>query len=139
MRKYLTTTAVCILLGAGAFAPAAAGQFNRHHGDRDQFMQNYCGRHSDSDCRDWGQNRSRWDDARYHRWYQRHHRDRDFGSNDAAAVIFGFAAGAITGSIISGGAANGSHVAACDSRYRSYDLGSDTFMGHDGMRHRCRL
>jgi hypothetical protein len=32
-----------------------------------------------------------------------------------------------------------SHFAACDARYRSYDPGSDTFMGYDGMRHRCML
>ncbi len=30
------------------------------------------------------------------------------------------------------------HVQWCLSRYRSYDPRSDTFMGYDGYRHRCR-
>lgn len=29
------------------------------------------------------------------------------------------------------------HVDWCLNRYRSYDPGSDTFMGYDGYRHRC--
>ena len=142
MRKMLTSAVACIVLGAGVLAPAAsAAERQRHHGDREQFMQNYCGRHNDSDCRDWSRHRDRWDDARYHGWYERHHHEHDFGADDTAAAIFGFvagaAAGAITGSI--NGAANGSHVAACDARYRSYDPGSDTFMGYDGLPHRCML
>ncbi|MBN7762982.1 BA14K family protein [Nitratireductor aquibiodomus] len=31
------------------------------------------------------------------------------------------------------------HVARCHARYRSYDAYSDTFLGYDGYRHRCRL
>ncbi len=31
------------------------------------------------------------------------------------------------------------HVARCYARYRSYDAYSDTFLGYDGYRHRCRL
>ena len=31
------------------------------------------------------------------------------------------------------------HVMACMNRYRTYDIGSDTFMGSDGRRHRCRV
>ena len=43
----------------------------------------------------------------------------------------------VTGSMTGG---NGdSHFAACDARYRSYDPRSDTFMGYDGMQHRCML
>ncbi len=29
------------------------------------------------------------------------------------------------------------HAAACESRYRTYDPRSDTFVGNDGYRHRC--
>ena len=29
------------------------------------------------------------------------------------------------------------HIQYCTSRYRSYDPASDTFMGYDGIRHRC--
>ena len=31
------------------------------------------------------------------------------------------------------------HMARCYARYRSYDEYSDTFLGYDGYRHRCRL
>lgn len=31
------------------------------------------------------------------------------------------------------------HVARCEARYRSYDAGTDTFLGYDGQYHRCRL
>jgi hypothetical protein len=144
MKKALATAAACIVL-ASTIAPAAsAAQRNRHQGDREQYMENYCGRHDDSDCRDWRGNRDRWDDARYQSWYERHRHDRDFhelGPADAAATIFGLAAGAAAGAITGSinGAANGSHVARCDEAYRSYDPATDTYMGHDGYRHECRL
>jgi hypothetical protein len=136
MRKYLASSAVCILIGISAFAPTASAR-DRHHGDREQFMHNYCGRHSDSDCRDWGQNRRHWDDARYHGWYQRHRHEQAFRADDSASVIFGFTAGAVAGAM--NGMSDDSHAEACDARYRSYDEGSDTFMGYDGLRHRCML
>jgi Ni/Co efflux regulator RcnB len=144
MKKILCTAAACAVLATSVIAPASAAQRNRHHSDREQYMQNYCGRHNDSDCRDWNNNRGRWDDARYNSWYERHRHDRDFhdyGPADAAATIFGFAAGAAAGAITGtiNGATNGSHVAACEARYRSYDRSSDTYMGHDGYRHECRL
>ena len=31
------------------------------------------------------------------------------------------------------------HVARCEMRYRTYDPGTDTFMGYDGRPHYCRL
>lgn len=31
------------------------------------------------------------------------------------------------------------HVARCKARYHSYNAHSDTFVGHDGRRHKCRL
>ena len=31
------------------------------------------------------------------------------------------------------------HVRRCYDRYASYDVDSDTYLGHDGYRHYCRL
>ncbi|MER8440615.1 BA14K family protein [Mesorhizobium sp. M1312] len=31
------------------------------------------------------------------------------------------------------------HVRRCLNRYQSYDPYSDTYVGYDGYRHRCRL
>lgn len=31
------------------------------------------------------------------------------------------------------------HVSRCYARYRTYDEGSDTYIGRDGYEHRCRL
>jgi hypothetical protein len=28
-------------------------------------------------------------------------------------------------------------VQACEAQYRSYDRASDSFLGYDGLRHRC--
>ena len=143
MKKAIATVAACVVLGTSLIAPASA-QNRRGGRDRDQYMQNYCGRHDDSDCRDWRANRNRWDDARYHGWYERHRHDRDFhtyGTANAAAAIFGFAAGAAAGAItgsINGGV-RGSSVAACEARYRSYDRASNTYLGYDGYPHECRL
>jgi hypothetical protein len=36
-----------------------------------------------------------------------------------------------------GGYGGNAHVEWCLNRYRSYDPGSDTFLGYDGYRHRC--
>ncbi|MBP0617622.1 BA14K family protein [Jiella mangrovi] len=33
----------------------------------------------------------------------------------------------------------GDHATVCAERYRSYDPGTDTFLGYDGYRHRCNL
>ncbi|NGP19051.1 BA14K family protein [Devosia aurantiaca] len=39
------------------------------------------------------------------------------------------------------GPARGSNVnvAACQARYRSYDVRTNTFLGYDGVRHPCNL
>ena len=139
MRKGLAAAAACVVLAASAISPAASAAGRHNNGDREQFMQNYCGSHNDSDCRDWSQHRDRWDDAHYHSWYERHHHDHGF--DPGAAALFGFAAGAAAGMITGtvNGAVNGGHVAACEERYRSYDPDTDTFVGRDGYRHECRL
>lgn len=31
------------------------------------------------------------------------------------------------------------HVARCEAKYESYDWRSDTFLGRDNLRHRCKL
>jgi hypothetical protein len=137
MRKTLGTAVACLALAAGVL-PATTASAQRFV-DQDRYVERYCNDRWDRDCDDWKSNRTRWDRDRYDRWY-RDRRDY-FGPDDAAATIFGFvagaAAGAITGSI--NGAADSSHVARCDARYRSYDPASDTFLGYDGERHYCRL
>jgi hypothetical protein len=31
------------------------------------------------------------------------------------------------------------HVASCQARFRSYDMATDSYLGVDGLRHRCEL
>jgi len=140
MNKGLGTAVACLAIGASMLPTTASAQrYNQRFYNQDRYIENYCGGRWDNDCNDWRDNRSRWDEPRYHGWYRSHR--NHFGPGDAAASIFGFvagaAAGAITGSI--NGANYGSHEARCDARYRSYDPGSDTYMGYDGHRHYCRL
>ena len=136
MNKALGIAAVCLATGVSMLPAAASAQ--RYY-EQDRFIQRYCDSNWDNDCDDWRDNRDRWDEARYHRWY-RGHRDY-FGPEDAAASVFGFiagaTAGAITGSI--NGAVGGSHVAACEARYRSYNPDTDMYRGFDGDWHYCRL
>jgi hypothetical protein len=137
MKKSVAVAIACLAAASSLLPQVAMAQ--RFH-DQERYMGRYCSNHAgDPDCYSWNHHRDRWDDARYHRWYG-HHR-HDFGPGDAAAAIFGFAAGAAAGAITGSinGASAGSHEAACSARYRSYDPGSDTFMGYDGERHQCML
>lgn len=59
------------------------------------------------------------------------------GGGAGAAVLGGLAAGAIIGGAIAASRANQEAQAACAQRYRSYDPGSGTYLGTDGMRHAC--
>jgi BA14K-like protein len=86
-----------------------------------------------------------------HHWGGGHHHGGYWGG----AALGGFAAGALLGSALAGpnyyyydepGYYEGPDVYAgpgpgaeayCAQRYRSYDPGSGTFLGYDGMRHPC--
>lgn len=131
----LAVTGLAVL--ASAIPQAASAQ---RFENREMYVQNYCDRNpGDPDCQDWRYNRHSWNDDRYHSWYGRHH--DEFGADDAAAALFGFAAGTVAGAITGSinGAVNGSHVAACEARYRSYNPDTDMFRGYDGDWHYCRL
>jgi BA14K-like protein len=139
MRKAISATLAWLVLATSSVATTASAEPYRFE-RQDRYVQNYCNDHwRDPDCRDWREHRHSWNDDRYHRWYDDHR--NEFGPQDAAAAIFGFVAGAAAGAISGGmnGATTGSHRAACDARYRSYDWRTDTFMGYDGQRHYCRL
>lgn len=90
---------------------------------------------------------SRWDQGRQ-REFQRNSRYRNYGNRNnggdaLAAGIVGFALGAaILGSQNDSGRAYGysqdsGHIATCRTRYRSYDAGSNSYLGNDGYRHYC--
>jgi hypothetical protein len=64
-----------------------------------------------------------------------YYRGYDPGAAVAAGIIGGVF-GTIAGAAIRGGS---SHVARCEAHFRSYDRASDTYLGYDGVRHRCRL
>jgi hypothetical protein len=66
-----------------------------------------------------------------HGHYGHHH-----GGN-GAAVLGGLAAGAIIGGAIASSQAQANATSYCAQRYRSYDPGSGTYLGHDGLRHPC--
>ncbi len=136
MQKALGVAVASILLATtaiGTSASAGPRLFDRQN----NFIENYCGNNWDDDCRDWDHNRDRWDESRYDRWYRDHHRHQNFGAENTAAAIFGFAAAAVGSALATG--ASTTHGVACEARYRSYDWQSDTYMGFDGQRHYCRL
>ena len=69
-----------------------------------------------------------------HRWGG-WHRPHYYGSG--AAVLGGLAAGAVIGGAIANSQGRANADAYCSQRYRSYDPGSGTYLGYDGMRHPC--
>jgi hypothetical protein len=129
MKKILGVAIAC--LAFATVIPSTASAASRHQQER--FMENYCSRHDDSDCRSWRRDRGSWNEDRYHGWYNRHRHEDGF--DDAAAALFGFAAGTAAGLL------TGTVGAATDEpdcvNYRSYDPADDTYLGRDGYRHRC--
>lgn len=88
----------------------------------------------------WGHRHGHWGGGYHHR----------HGGAGVAAGIAGFAAGALIGGAIAsqpryapgyapapvyGG--NADAIAYCQSRFRSYDPASGTYLGYDGRRHAC--
>jgi hypothetical protein len=81
---------------------------------------------------------AQWRGYGYHGYngYYGYHR----GYDDDGGALAGLAAGAILGGILAsqrpyyGG---GRTVGSCQSRFRSYDPGSGTYLGYDGYRHSC--
>lgn len=137
-----------VLAGALALTGAlpAQAQVSMSFQQRNQVIESYCDRYpNDYDCR--GYYDGGWRDDDYNNFYS----SRRSNLDSVAAGLFGFTFGAILGSAITGSDAPrgrviqpgygnyDAHVAACFRRYRSYDEGTDSYMGYDGYRHRCNL
>lgn len=142
MNKFVSIVSSIALVAASSFATMAPVQAAGpgHRAERDRMINNYC-RHNprDRDCRDFRSHHGRWNDRQYQSFYHRHRGDRDFGGA-AIAGIFGLAAGAIiAGAANSDNYSSRVHIRACEARFRSYDVRSDTYLGYDGNRHRCTL
>lgn len=144
MRKGLATLLAAVTLGTATIGTAGVSTAQDRAFDRagrDRYIGSWCDRHRGNECRDWRANRSRWDDRHYRDWYRRH----DHGNDAATAALFGLGVGALLGAtvpnaIVGGGGRDVTyHVQRCASRYRSYDSRTDTYLGYDGYRHRCRL
>jgi hypothetical protein len=75
------------------------------------------------------------------RGYYRRGYYRGGGGGGVAAGLAGLAAGAIIGGVIASqarsGYRGGDAVAYCESRFRSYNPATGTYLGYDGLRHRC--
>lgn len=147
VHKGALTAALTAVVALAGIAPAQAQSVTLSFGQRAQVVQTYCDRYpNDYDCR--GYHGGTWRDSDYDSFYNSRRSDLD----PIATGIFGLAFGAIIGGALSNGN-NGSgdrvvgrvidseqsHVQACSARYRSYDERSDTYLGYDGIRHRCNL
>lgn len=119
-------------IGPVTAAPRYSGQ------QQESFVRDWCRTHpGDRSCSDFRRNGRYWDRSHYRDWYTSHRHMRGF--DPGVAGIFGFVAGAMAGAAASSARNSNSHVAACEARYRSYDVRSDTYLGYDGVRHRCNL
>ncbi|WP_375451748.1 BA14K family protein [uncultured Devosia sp.] len=144
LRNGLTALALVGTMAISGAAPAQA-QDPIAYGQRDRVITSYCNSNrGDSDCRRY--NRGGWRDRDYNNFYN----SRRGNLDSIATGLFGFGFGAIVGGAIANSNNNNyngdrlvgggsSHVQACFNRYRSYDQGTDTFLGFDGVRRRCNL
>ncbi|SFV34927.1 BA14K-like protein [Devosia crocina] len=150
MTKFVSTISAVAISGLTALTSVAPAQAYDAPAltlnQRNQVIQTYCDRNPrDRDCRSFY--RGGWNDRQYYNFYS----SRRSSIDNIAAGIFGFTFGAALGSIIANsnnnrndtlvyrGAPSQVNVAACQARYRSYDVQTNTFLGYDGIRHQCRL
>ncbi|MCC2096487.1 MAG: BA14K family protein [Hyphomicrobiales bacterium] len=61
------------------------------------------------------------------------------GHGLGAALAVGAVGATIAAIIANSGYSEADYHAACDRKYKTYDLRTGTFMGYDGKRHYCRL
>lgn len=146
-RNGLLAAVMTATVALASIVPAQAQNVTLSFGQRQQVIETYCDRYPrDRDCR--GYYDGNWRQRDYDRFYNNRRSDL----NPIASGLFGAAFGAIIGSAIANGNNNNnrggdrvvgrsydSHVEACYARYRSYDERTDTFLGYDGVRHRCNL
>lgn len=146
MKKFVAT-AVALAATAATMMPSQAQVVTLNYGERVRVVETYCDRNPrDPDC--FGYRDGRWSRNQYNRFYDNRRSDLD----TVAAGLFGLTLGAIVGGAIANsnnnrnqdvlvGPARGSNVnvAACQARYRSYDVRTNTFLGYDGVRHPCNL
>lgn len=145
--KKMLTLAVALAATVTTAIPTQAQSVTLSFGERQRLVETYCDRYPrDRDCR--GYYDGRWGRNDYTSFYNRRRGDLD----PIAASLFGLTLGAIVGGAIAnsnnnrggdrlvgpvgGGRVN---VEACQARYRSYDVATNTFLGYDGIRHPCRL
>ena len=144
MRNGLAAIAMIGTLTATSIVPTQAQPMQYSFGQRDRVITSYCdGHRRDPDCRRY--RGGGWGDSDYNNFYSRRRGDLD----GIASGLFGFGFGAILGGLLAnpnnGGSSpvignnSSAHVRACFARYRSYDAGTDSYMGYDGYRHRCSL
>ena len=138
MNKIISGVSAAALLSLSSLAgvaPAVAANDHSKFQKQDEFIGKFCDKKPDNQCNDWKSNHDHWSDNQYKNFYSFHRNDQDFGGS-LAAGIFGFALGTMLGGALNEGNES-AHVRACENAYRSYDVRTDTYMGFDGMRHRC--
>lgn len=135
MNKLISAAMTATILGITSMPMPASAQDMSRQG---QFVQQQCGQNPNMrGCADWDRNGRNWHRNNYDDWY----RWNQPYVGAAAAGLFGLAMGAAAASANEprGNAGYDDHVAACEARYRSYSAETDTYIGFDGVHHRCNL
>ena len=135
MNKIISGVSAAALLSLSSLAGVAPAVAAPSHFQKDKYIGEYCVKYpSANQCNDWKRNHDHWSDNQYNNFYSFHRNDQNFGGS-LAAGIFGFALGTMLGGALNEGGS--AHVRACENAYRTYDVRTDSYMGFDGMRHRC--
>ena len=141
MQKFFTAAIAALILGTSLASPTAALARPGHHGVILRPGANASGMHHFAGGwqhrQGFGSGNGYYGHPGYGNGYgYGYGYDYDEGYDPGAAIaggIIGLAAGAMLG----GALMPSSSARWCEAHYRSYDPGSRSFLGNDGMRHPC--
>jgi len=136
MISIVSTAAVLALSALAGIAPVSAAPWYPNYQQQDRYIGDFCDRNPNaSQCYDWRSNHSHWSNSQYQNFYWIH-RNNDVFAGNVMAGLFGF----VFGATMNGQLGNTStHIRACEQKYHSYNVRTDTFLGYDGQYHLCRL
>lgn len=138
--KKLLSTSLAFMFGVGLMLSAgtagAAESRSRLVQQRNQHVASYCDRNPKArSCRDWRNNHSNWNDQNYRNFYRDNRYQRDFNAADVGVMfMFGIGSAIANQSYVR---SSSPHVRYCKARFRSYQVRTDSYLGYDGIWHRC--
>jgi len=152
LRAASVVTTLAVLLAVSAPAGITPAKADAAFAARDQLISDFCKEYPGaSSCADWQSNRGAWSNDRYQSFYHDHRYEMGLDTAAAAAAFGPTTGGTAPGQDVGGQTLetaapkvevigdSDNHVDDCHAAFRSYDSHTDTYLGFDGARHKCKL